>query len=161
MSYCPDCGNKLVLKELKNEGMVPYCTKCNEYKFSKFNAAVSMIVRYKDKIILIKQYGKDDYILVAGYINITESAEEAVYRELKEELNLIPTSIKINRTKYYEKSNTLLINFTVFVDDISNLSITDEVDSYDIFSIEDSKKNIKENSLAKYFLLKYLEENYD
>ena len=158
MSYCPDCGNELVLKELKNEGMVPYCTKCNEYKFPKFNAAVSMIVRYKDKIILIKQYGKDDYILVAGYINITESAEEAVYRELKEELNLIPTSIKINRTKYYEKSNTLLINFTVFVDDISNLSITDEVDSYDIFSIEDA---IKENSLAKYFLLKYLEENYD
>ena len=159
MKYCPDCGNKLFLKELKNEGMIPYCSKCCEYKFEKFNAAVSMIVRYQDKIILIKQYGMDDYILVAGYINITESAEEAVVRELKEELNLNASRIKINRTKYYEKSNTLIINFTVFVDDISTLSITDEVDSYTIFSIEDAKTNIKENSLAKYFLLAYLEED--
>ena len=158
-NYCTECGEKLYLKELDKEGLIPFCPKCQKYHFPKYNVAVSMIVFHNDEILLIKQYGNPFYILVAGYINIKESAEEALTRELMEEVNLIPSKIVFNRTSYYERTDTLMINFAVYVDDISNLKTNEEIDSYKWFSIEDAKKNIKENSLAQKFLMEYLNKN--
>ena len=157
-NYCTECGEKLYLKELDKEGLIPFCPKCQKYQFPKYNVAVSMIVFHNDNILLIKQYGNPFYILVAGYINIKESAEEACIRELKEEVNLLPSKLVFNKTSYYEKSNTLMINFAVYVDDITQLKINEEVDSYKWFSKEEAKLNIKENSLAKYFLMEYLND---
>ena len=50
-----ECGTKLKDKFLKNEGMVPFCEKCNAYRFPVFSAAVSMEVLSpgKDKVLLI------------------------------------------------------------------------------------------------------------
>lgn len=155
-NYCNECGTKLYLKDLDKEGLIPFCPKCLKFKFPTYNVAVSMIVRYQDKILLIKQYGNPFYILVAGYVNIKESLEDACVRELKEEMNLDAKRVFFNRTKYYEKSDTLMANFTVFVDDISNLKINEEVDSYSWFTPNEALQNIKENSLAKYFLTEYM-----
>lgn len=52
--------------------------------------------------MLIQQYGKPVYILVAGYINRGEQAENAVAREIKEETGMTVSHIKFNRTKFYE-----------------------------------------------------------
>ena len=158
-NYCTVCGEKLYLKELDKEGLIPFCPKCQKYQFPKYNVAVSMIVFHNDKILLIKQYGNPFYILVAGYINIKESAEEACKRELMEEVNLVTSKLIFNKTSYYEKSNTLMINFAVYVDDIESLKINEEIDSYKWFTIEEAKTNIKENSLAKKFLMEYLNKN--
>ena len=88
MKYCMHCGHKLDEKYLMGEGMVPYCPECQEFRFPVYNTAVSMIVMNKelDKVLLIKQYGRDSYILVAGYVNKGEDAEDAVKREIGEEL---------------------------------------------------------------------------
>ena len=48
MSFCIKCGNELHLKHLDNEGMIPFCDKCNEYRFEQFNVAVSMVVLNKE-----------------------------------------------------------------------------------------------------------------
>ena len=84
MKYCFECGTKLIEKPLKNEGNIPYCEKCGEYRFPIFSTAVSMIVKNPDqtKILLIQQYGKGQNVLVAGYINKGENAEHAVEREV-------------------------------------------------------------------------------
>lgn len=159
MKYCSDCGRQLVLKELENEGMVNYCPTCQQYKFPLYNIAVSMIVVNKEnhQILLIKQYHKPDYILVAGYVNKGEALEDAVIREVKEETGMLVTSLQFNRTQFYEPSNTLMCNFTVFVDNDNELHTNNEVDSYHWFSYEEAKINIKPNSLAAYFLNQYLE----
>ena len=75
MKYCMQCGCKLDEKYLMGEGMVPYCPACQEFRFPVYNTAVSMIVMNKelDKVLLIKQYGRDSYILVAGYVNKGEA----------------------------------------------------------------------------------------
>ena len=85
MKYCMHCGCRLDEKYLMGEGMVPYCPECREFRFPVYNTAVSMIVMNKelDKVLLIKQYGRDSYILVAGYINKGEDAEDAVKREIE------------------------------------------------------------------------------
>lgn len=158
--YCQECGTALVDKELENEGIVPFCPKCGQYRFPMYNVAVSMIVidRKTDRILLIRQYGRPYFILVAGYVNRTEPLEDAVAREIMEETGMTVSAIRYNRTRFFEPSNTLMCNFTAFVDDASKLHTNEEVDSYEWFTKDEARRNIKEGSLAAYFLNTYLDE---
>lgn len=159
-NYCRECGTKLVPKELENEGTAPYCPKCEQYRFPQYNVAVSMIVvnEEKDEILLIQQYGRPSYILVAGYVSRGESLEDAVAREVREETGMTVSHMKFNRTQFFEKSDTLMCNFTAFVKDSSELDPNYEIDSYSWFTRDEARANIRPNSLAEYFLVSYLDE---
>lgn len=98
--HCFECGTALIEKELEEKGIVPYCPKCQQYRFPMYNVAVSMIVVDEEtgKILLIQQYGKPSYILVAGYVNRGEAEEHAVVREVREETGLEVEHLRFNRT---------------------------------------------------------------
>ena len=159
MKYCYECGTKLIEKRLINEGMIPYCESCGEFRFPIFSTAVSMIVLNpeRDKILLIQQYGTGNNVLVAGYVNKGECAESTVIREAKEETGLCVSSLHFNKSEYFEKTNTLMLNYTCVADseELSGLN-TEEVDKAQWFSFEDAAKEIRPNSLAERFLLYYL-----
>ena len=159
MEYCYNCGTKLISKELEHEGIIPFCPKCNNFVFPIFSAAVSMIILSSDKskMLLIKQYGKDFYRFVAGYINKGESAEEAVYREMFEEVGLKPKYIKPLRTKYFDKSNTLMYNYLAVCDNL-DVNTNYEVDHYAWIPIEEGKAALKDAKLALYFFEQYLND---
>lgn len=153
MDYCMQCGTKLIKRYLEGEGIVPYCPSCRDYRFPVFSTAVSMIVRNAEgKIILIRQYGRDRFILVAGYVNKGENAEHAVRREVAEELGMTVTDLCFNRSRYFEPSNTLMLNFSVTVGE-ERPHPNREIDSYGIFTDEEAKKQIAHGSLAEQFLL--------
>jgi NAD+ diphosphatase len=156
-----ECGTELEGKHLENEGMIPYCNSCEGYRFPVFNTAVSMIILNKEqnKILLIKQYGGADYILCAGYVNKGENAEQAAVREIAEELGLQTVESRYNKSEYFEKNNTLMLNFSCIVANECLDGITDEVDQAEWFSIEDAQANIKKGSLAQRFLEGYLEKS--
>ena len=158
--FCRECGTRLVPKELEHEGIVPYCPECGAYRFPQYNVAVIMIVvnEEKDEILLIKQYGRPTYILVAGYVTQGESLEDAVRREIKEETGMTVSRIKFNRSQYFAKSDALMCNFTVFVKDTSGFAPNYEIDSYAWFSREEARANIRPDSLAQKFLVSYLDE---
>lgn len=159
MKYCYECGNKLINKELENEGIIPYCEKCGEYRFPIFSTAVSMIVENQDKtkMLLIQQYGKKNNVLVAGYINKGENAEAAVIREVMEETGLKVKTLHFNKSEYFKNTNTLMLNYscTVESESLEHLN-TVEVDEAQWFTHEQAVENIKKNSLAERFLLNYL-----
>ena len=158
--HCFECGTALIEKELEGEGIVPYCPKCEQYRFPMYNVAVSMIVinEQTGEILLIKQYGRPWFVLVAGYVNRGEQVEHAVGREIKEEMGMTVSRIKFNRTSFFEPSNTLMCNFTAFVKDDSELSTNAEIDSYQWFTPDEARRNIRPNSLAESFLNAYLDE---
>ncbi|MBQ1902697.1 MAG: NUDIX domain-containing protein [Lachnospiraceae bacterium] len=158
--YCTVCGSRLEDRFLETEGRdIPFCPTCQQYRFPMFNTAVSMIVmnESKDKIVLIKQYNKDRFILVAGYVNHGENVESAVIREVKEEMGLTVSSMEFNKSEYYEPSNTLMINFAVTVTD-ECVHENEEIDSYEWFTISKARDNIYSGSLAERFLLHYLDQ---
>jgi len=162
MNYCMECGTELEGKFLENEGNIPYCNSCEGYRFPVFNTAVSMVILNKEqnKILLIKQYGGEDYILCAGYVNKGEDAEQAAAREIAEELGLQTVGLRYNKSEYFEKNNTLMLNFSCIVANEHLDGMTDEVDQAEWFSIETAQTNIKKGSLAQRFLENYLEKSH-
>lgn len=159
-TFCRMCGAKLEIRELENEEMIPYCPECGQYRFPQYNVAVIMIVvnEATDEILLIQQYGRPSYILVAGYVTKGEGLEDAVRREVKEETGMTVDHLKFNRTQYFEGSDSLMCNFTAYVRDASELHTNYEVDRYKWFTREEASKNIRQGSLAAFFLDAYLAE---
>jgi len=159
--YCYECGSALTERSSANDGLVPYCPKCGRTRHPHYNVAVSMIVREEGsgRILLIRQYGKPSYILVAGYVNRGESEETAVLRELKEETGLSGLRLQFNRTKFFEPSNTLMCNFTVWIRSADELAANDEIDSCAWFLPQQARREIRPNSLAAEFLELYLRDS--
>ena len=160
-AFCPACGARLTERPLEGEGTIPYCECCKDYRFPKFNVAVSMIVRDEatGRILLIQQYGRPFYILVAGYVNRGEQAEHAAIREIKEETGMTVSKLSFNRTRFFEPSNTLMVNFTAFVSDAAAIHPNNEIDRYEWFAPDEALKNIKPGSLVGEFLKACLEDS--
>lgn len=157
--YCSACGSRLIEKYNEREGRdVHFCPVCGQWRFPLYNVACSMIVmnEEKNRILLIKQYGVDEFVLVAGYVNAGEDAENTVRREIHEELGLSVSSISFNRSHYFAPSNTLMLNWTVTVED-SSPAPNEEIDSYQWFTLDEARRSIKKGGLAQTFLNCFLD----
>ena len=159
MNYCMQCGEKLRMKYHETEAReIPWCENCQAFRYPVFNTAVSMIVLSRDasRVILIQQYGRPFYVLVAGYVNQGEDAEATVAREVREELGLTVETLRFNHSHYFAPSNTLMLNFTVTVAE-EDPHPNWEVDSWRWFTVEEARRNIKPGSLAAAFLNGYFD----
>ena len=156
LQYCPVCGTKLHPKELPHEASALYCDFCREYRFPIFSAAVAVTVLDSDKenMILIRQYGKPDPVLVAGYIDKGESAEDAVIREVKEELGMRVQSLFFLCSRYYAPSETLMLHYVASVAEKA-AAPNWEVDSWEWVPVEAALTKAEKGSLAESFLLDY------
>ena len=95
--FCPFCGKRTVLKEIGDEGAVPYCASCGCALFDSPRPCVIVLaVNEKDEAVLIRQsyVSEKRSVCVAGYIKPGERAEETAARELLEETGLRAESLR-------------------------------------------------------------------
>ncbi len=158
--FCVECGGPLTLMYAKGEGLVPFCKNCGEFRFPQFATAVSMVVvnRAKDKILLAKHIGQEDYILFAGYIKKGETAEKAVCREFKEETGLNTVKAKFMSSRYHEPKNVLMLNFLMIAEDGEITIDTKELTEVTWFTMDEAAERIKKDSTAEYFLKNAMNE---
>lgn len=155
MNYCFECGTKLIMRKPNDlDPEAPYCPKCEAFRFPVFNCAISTVIinQAHTKVLFIQQYNRHSNVLVAGYISKGENAIETLKREVKEEVGLDVIDYYFNDTKYFEPSNTLMINFISVVDSEAIRINDGEVDQAKWFDLEDALTEIRPNSLAKQFV---------
>ena len=152
--YCRECGQKLTLRFCENEGLIPYCAKCESFMFPHFPIAVSMVVtnRTQDKILLAKHVEDDDFILFAGYVKKGENVEKTIPREIKEELGLNVVKTKYMSSRYHTKKELLMLNFIVVVEDAQIRLKEDEVAEARWCTPEEALALIRKNTTAEFFL---------
>ena len=158
--YCRQCGEKLTLRFCENEGLVPYCDKCEAYMFPQFNVAVSMVVtnRAQDKILLAKHVEDEDFILFAGYIKKGENAEKTIPREIKEELGLNVVKAKYMSSRYHAQRDVLMLNFIVVVEDAPIKLKEDENAAARWGSPDEALQLIRNGTTAEFFLINAVKE---
>jgi len=103
--YCPACGSgNISFDNVKKFS----CKDCSFTYFHNVAAAVAAILQYDQKVVLIrraKEPGKGKLDLPGGFADPDESAENALRRELNEELGIDAGTLKYigsypNRYKY-------------------------------------------------------------
>jgi NAD+ diphosphatase len=91
MKYCPECANTLEVRRIDGlERKVCVSPDCGFVHWDNPVPVVAALVQYQGKIVLARnsQWPDDMFSLVTGYLERNETPEEAVVREVKEELGL-------------------------------------------------------------------------
>lgn len=138
--YCPDCGEKLVGRELGDEGLVPWCERCHKPWFPMFASAIIALVynEYGEVLLLRQGYISTQYAnLVSGYIKPGENAEETSIREIFEETGQVVEELTPVLTNWFAKKDMMMLGYFAKVNK-RELKLSVEVDSAEWVKAEDA-----------------------
>lgn len=90
-NFCPICGRQLESHH-DGESLRPHCEPCRRYYYRNPVPAACCVVRDEDGRLLLAQRGVEPcrgmWSLPGGFVELGESTEEAIVRELREETTL-------------------------------------------------------------------------
>ena len=151
LKYCPFCGSNQFVWDNKK---AHHCKSCLHRLYTnEAGAVVALIENNKKEILFTRRKfdpAKGKLDLPGGFIDLGETAEHAVVREVKEEVNLDVESIEFFGTfpntytfcdfTYF----TIDIVFRCKVNDFSPIKADDDVDSYRFIN----PKNVSINEIG-------------
>lgn len=142
--YCPDCGSRLGMRELGDEGNVPWCDRCGKPWFPMFPAAIiALVYNEKGEVLLLRQgYISSQYSnLVSGYVKPGESCEETAIREIEEETGQIVEELRPAFTNWFARKEMMMVGYYARVKE-RPLRLSVEVDSAEWTSPEEALSKV-------------------
>ena len=108
--YCGTCGSDTHTNS--NERAIS-CSKCETSIYPTISPAIIVAILCGDKILLARgsRFPEGFYSLVAGYVDIGESIEDAVAREVKEEVGLNVNNIRYYGSQPWPFSGSMMLGF--------------------------------------------------
>lgn len=108
--YCSSCGE--ILQE-KAEERARVCPACGQLYYPRISPAVIVAIHREEKILLAHNvnFAPGVYSLVAGYVEAGESLEQAVAREVQEEVGLYIRDIRYWGSQAWPFPSTLMVGF--------------------------------------------------
>jgi NAD+ diphosphatase len=113
--FCGHCGSAT---ELSTRETVKVCPVCNAHFYPRIMPAVITAITKGDEILLAHnhKFRKDLYSLIAGFVEAGESLEEAVAREIYEEVHIKVKNIKYFGSQSWPFPQSLMLGFTAEYD---------------------------------------------
>ncbi|MBN2063972.1 MAG: NUDIX domain-containing protein [Sedimentisphaerales bacterium] len=135
-TYCPKCSSQNLISR-GNKAIS--CKDCDYILYQNNAAAVAVFIRQEDKIVLTRRARDPQKGMLdtpGGFVDPFESLEEALHREIKEELNLQLTEVKYLTSApniYHYRGVTYLTTdcfFTARAIDFNQIKAADDVCDY-------------------------------
>ena len=122
--FCGKCG--LLLKTSQTE-RAKECPKCGLLHFPRLAPAIIVLVERGKELLLARSrhFMPGMYSVLAGFVEPGESLEEAVVREVKEEVGIDVKDIRYFSSQPWPFPHSLMIGFTATYD-VGEISINDE-----------------------------------
>ena len=113
--FCGKCGAKTQLDE---KDMMMKCPSCGQNHYPRIAPAIIVAIRKDDELLMAKHSYHDNirYALIAGFVEPGESIEEAVHREVLEEVGVKIKNLKYQRSQSWPFPNSLMLAFTADYD---------------------------------------------
>ena len=113
--YCGKCGVKTVMDE---KDMMLKCPSCGQVHYPRIAPAIIVAIRKGDELLMAKHSYHDNirYALIAGFVEAGESIEEAVHREVMEEVGIKIKNLKYQKSQSWPFPNSLMLAFTAEYD---------------------------------------------
>jgi NAD+ diphosphatase len=110
--YCRMCGCSLIKRDTSK---FVYCNSCNTDIYPQISPCIIVRIEHENKILMSRGVGfpKNRWGLIAGFVEIGETLEHAVKREVMEEVG-----IEIQDIQYWGSqpwvfpNNTLMVGYT-------------------------------------------------
>jgi len=128
--FCGTCGSPT---ESKNAGHQRQCTNpdCGAVQFPRTDPAVIMRITHGDKILMARQavWPQGMHSILAGFVEPGESLEDAVAREVYEEVGLRLTRIKYFSSHPWPFPSSLMLGFSAEATSLDFKVDEDELES--------------------------------
>lgn len=142
--FCPKCGsNRFVENNFKSKR----CENCGFiYYFNSCASTIALIINDKEELLIATRAhepAKGTFDLPGGFVDMYETGEEAVAREVKEETNLEVTNVRylFSIVNIYNYSgfdvHTLDLVYLCDVQNTDNLKAEDDVAKLEFKKISD------------------------
>jgi NAD+ diphosphatase len=109
--YCANCGSRTAMRE---GGWKRDCPNCKAEHFPRTDPVVIMLVTSGDKVLLGRQkhFPPGMYSCLAGFVEVAETIEDAVRREIFEESGVRCTDVRYYMTQPWPYPSSLMIGCT-------------------------------------------------
>ncbi len=109
--YCGGCGSAMrnASKERARE-----CNQCQQLSYPRISPCVMVLITQGEKILLARSphFLPGVYSVLAGFIEPGESVEQAIAREVHEEVGLLVDNIQYQQSQPWPFPDSLMLGFT-------------------------------------------------
>ena len=109
--FCGRCGTPTQIDE---KDMMLKCPNCGQNHYPRIAPAIIVAIRKGDELLMAKHSYHDNirYALIAGFVEPGEGIEEAVHREVLEEVGIKIKNLQYQRSQSWPFPNSLMLGFT-------------------------------------------------
>jgi NAD+ diphosphatase len=128
--YCGRCGNPTIYKSGTFERI---CNQCSLSFYPRISPSMIVLIKNEDKILMSRSphFAPGAYGLIAGFLEVGESIEDAVHREVQEEVGLKIKNLRYFGSQSWPFPDSLMIGFTADYDSGDIVLDTNEIESAD------------------------------
>lgn len=122
--FCGKCGGLMTCHDVER---MLYCEKCKIPVYPRINPVVIVGITDGDRILLVKYAGGSyhKYCLVAGFVEVGESLEAAVKREVMEETGIHVKNIRYYKSQPWALSGSMIMGVYCDLDGSDEVSLND------------------------------------
>jgi NAD+ diphosphatase len=148
-TFCGRCQSKMVRSKVERAVVCPHC---NHVLYPKISPAVIVAITDGNRILMTRYargaYKK--YALVAGYVEIGESFEEAVHREVMEEVGLKIKNLRYYKSQPWAFSDSMMVGYFAELDGDDTVTLQEsELAEATWFEREDIPENSSTLSISQ------------
>ena len=138
-TYCPVSAHPL-RKELRGGRERNVCTDpdCGFVQWDNPTPVVAAIVEHDGQVVLVRSIGRPAtwFGLVAGFLERAEHPDQAVLREIEEEVGLIPETCDYLGCYAFERMNQIIFAYHATVPSLDITLCEQELDAFKIVPID-------------------------
>ena len=125
--YCGRCGH--LMENSKTERAL-VCPECGQTEYPKISPAVIVAISDGDRLLMSRYRVNNNpyrgYALIAGFVEIGESFEETIHREVMEEVGLRVKNIRYYKSQPWAFSDTEMIGFFAELDGPDKIKLQED-----------------------------------
>lgn len=115
-AYCPRCAAPL---ELHKDERAKVCHQCSHHQYPRISPCIIVLVRKGEQCLLAHaaKFASGRYSTLAGFIEAGESAEQAVHREIMEEVGIRVKNVRYCFSQSWPFPHSFMLGFMAEYDE--------------------------------------------
>lgn len=156
--FCGRCGTRTQIDE---KDMMLKCPECGQVHYPRIAPAIIVAIRNKDKLLMAQHSYHDTirYALIAGFVEPGESIEEAVHREVAEEVGIKIKNLTYKKSQSWPFPNSLMLAFEADYESGTIKVDGDEIVKAKWFKKEEIIRYASDISISDWLIQKFIDSH--
>ena len=156
--FCGRCETKTQIDE---KDMMLKCPECGQVHYPRIAPAIIVAIKNEDKLLMAQHSYHENirYALIAGFVEPGETIEEAVRREVSEEVGIKIKNLKYLKSQSWPFPNSLMLAFEAEYDSGDIKVDGDEIVKAKWFKKDEIVRYNSDISISDWLIQRFIDNN--